>query len=145
MTNIAAKYNSAIAVCDVAVWKDDKNKIEILLGRKHKEDKFRFVGGFISIEDESILAGAKRELREEAGDIEVGDWKFIANSRMNDPRYIDDKDRLFTTFYKCKYIFGRPQGADDIAEVKWFDIDEIKKEEVMEVHHGLLDLLIKSF
>jgi ADP-ribose pyrophosphatase YjhB (NUDIX family) len=138
-TNNARRYNCALATVDIAIMDYDRRRI--LLGRKPNQGLFRFFGGFVDpLKDKSILDAAKREAVEEAGDLELEDFIMIGNPVIPDSRYANDKDKIFTTFYVCQYIFGNAKACDDIEEVKWFNLVDITKEDIMPVHHELFGI-----
>lgn len=139
-TSNASRYNCGIATVDIAPV--DFDRLRVLLGKKPNQDRYRFAGGFVDPEkDSSIFQAAQRELGEEMGDIEVDSWKSIGNPIIPDSRYASDKDKIFTTFYVCQYIFGSPKAGDDLEEVKWFKLEGLTKEDILPVHHQLYDIL----
>ena len=126
-------------VIDVAIMNEDET--EVLLGRKPNEDLFRFIGGFVDVNDKSYEETVKREAMEETG-LEVGDIKFLTSTHVNDWRYNRSIDRsVMTSFYKAKMIFGNPKGNDDIVEVKWFKLINLKPENVVGEHGKLVTIL----
>lgn len=144
LTNNAAPFHSALHVVDVAVVKIETQ--QILLGRKGHEVKFRFFGGFVDpTKDKSVLDAAKREVREETGNTEVDDLIVLGQPMIQDSRYANDKDKVYTTFFAGKYIFGAPKGTDDIAEVRWFDIAKLTKDDIMPCHHELLEIFLAFY
>lgn len=117
--SIYNQYPTTYSTVDVAIVDGKGN---ILLGRKANEKEWRFIGGFVDVDDINDIAAAKREGREETG-LELSDFKFICSMKIMDWRYRGIKDRsIITRFYECKYTFGAPQPQDDIAELKWFSI-----------------------
>jgi len=142
---IYACYNSfdlVHPVIDVAIMNEDETKV--LLGRKHQEDKFRFIGGFADVTDENLEQTVKREAGEETG-LEIGDIKYIASMKVRDWRYRNDAERsIMTSFFKAKKIYGAEKGADDIAEVKWFTVADLKDGELVDEHNQLLIKLKNS-
>lgn len=133
---IYSKYPTVYATVDVAIINEATD--EILLGRKPRETKFRFPGGFSDPTDTSFLFAAKREAREEVGSIELGDWQFVTSMRVDDWRYRSEVDKIITSFYRTSYIFGAPVASDDLDEVRWFKIDEIKETDMFPGHVQLL-------
>lgn len=132
-------YPHVYPTVDIAIVSEDDTKV--LLGRKPYEKEFRFVGGFTDVTDNSYEHAASRETREETG-LEVGSMKYLGSTNVNDKRYEGHDDRaIITTFFKAKYIFGQPKGKDDIAEVKWFKIDELNKTNLVSEHLKLLPML----
>lgn len=129
-------YNIVHPVIDVAILNEDET--EVLLGRKHDEILFRFIGGFVDVTDENLEQTVRREAAEETG-LEVGGIKYIASTKVKDWRYRSDSDRsIMTTFFKAKKISGHEKGADDIAEVKWFKIADLRPEHLVTEHGHLL-------
>ena len=126
-------------VIDVAIMNEDDT--EVLLGRKKLEKKFRFIGGFVDVTDKSLEQTVKREAEEETG-LEIGNIEYITSTRVNDWRYKSDPERsVLTTFFKAKKIFGAAKGNDDIEEVKWHKLADLKENELVTEHNRLLTSL----
>jgi bifunctional NMN adenylyltransferase/nudix hydrolase len=134
------RYPGVFPTVDIAVINEHQ---QVLLGRKPGEPSFRFIGGFVDPTDDSYEAAAKREAREEAGDLELGKAQYIGSYKIDDWRYRNDVDKIITTFYQSQYIFGQVKAGDDLEEVKWFNYSELKNLVVMEVHTQLLQEFIK--
>lgn len=136
---IYACYNSYPIVhptIDVAIMNDDETKV--LLGRKKDEIEYRFIGGFADITDESYEQTVRREAYEETG-LEVGDLQYVASDKVKDWRYRSSTDRsIMTIFFKAKKISGAEQANDDIFELKWFNVLELKNENLVSEHGKLL-------
>jgi bifunctional NMN adenylyltransferase/nudix hydrolase len=143
-TDISKDYNCVLSVVDIAVI--DFNKKRLLLGRKPNEVKYRFIGGFTDLhQDRSYEDAARRELQEEAPNIEASLLKYIGSSIIDDPRYRNDRNKLFTSFFYCEYVFGQTKAGDDLAELQWFDIDKIKYADIVEEHKILLDMFLVTW
>ena len=112
------QYPKCYPTVDVAIFNEDYTKL--LLARKPKEDKYRFVGGFADPKSENYEVDARREVAEETG-LEVDNPKYIGSFTIDDWRYRGEIDRIKTLFFTTKVIFGRPQANDDICEVRWFE------------------------
>jgi bifunctional NMN adenylyltransferase/nudix hydrolase len=139
-TTNAARYNCALACVDIAIISSEAQKI--LLGRKPGQIKFRFPGGFVDhTKDKSYEEAALREAKEECGDIELTSPLYLGSRQIDDPRYRNDKDRIFSAFFGCQYIFGIYRANDDLAEVKWFPIEDLTPEMLVPEHAELLDIL----
>jgi len=135
-------FNIVHPVIDVAIMNEDETKV--LLGRKHQEDKFRFIGGFADVTDENLEQTVRREAGEETG-LEIGDIQYIASMKVRDWRYRSDSERsIMTSFFKAKKVFGAEKGDDDIAEVKWHVVADLKENELVDEHNHLLEILKKS-
>ena len=132
------RYPTAYQTVDIAILNEEGTKL--LLGRKPMEKKWRFIGGFSDPNSNSLEDDAKREVAEETG-IEVGDMKYIGSTKIDDWRYRSEKDCVKTALFLTKHVFGKPEGGDDIAEVKWFDLATLFKDEVVDSHHPLLRML----
>jgi bifunctional NMN adenylyltransferase/nudix hydrolase len=124
---------------DIAIVKEETQ--EILLGRKPYEDKFRFVGGFVDVDDKSYEAAASRETREETR-LDVGSPQYLGSTRVDDWRYRGYGDRsIMTILFKVSYMYGTPKASDDIEEVKWMKISELTENDLVVEHAKLLHLL----
>ena len=135
------RFPTAYQTVDIAIV-DDKGRL--LLGRKPNETKWRFIGGFSDPASVCLEADARREAYEETG-VEVDGITYLGSMKINDSRYLFEVDCIKTAFFVGKYVFGRPQGNDDIAEVRWFDIKNLNKNDIGEFHHILVDVLIEKF
>jgi bifunctional NMN adenylyltransferase/nudix hydrolase len=125
---------------DVAIYDFDRNRL--LLVRKNGESQFRFPGGYSQPETESFEMDAKREVMEEAG-VEVGDLKYIGSYRIDDWRYRNEVDKIKTMFFIGTYVYGSPTVKDtqEIAEARWFTLEELSKDET-KVVAGHLPLFV---
>jgi bifunctional NMN adenylyltransferase/nudix hydrolase len=131
-------FPTAYGTIDVAIFNRDTRRV--LLGRKRREDDFRFIGGFVDPSDTSLEHTVRREAREEAGDIEIGDITYIGSTKVDDWRYRKSESGIMTSFFVATYIFGRPQASDDIVEVQWFDLDSLDSV-LIPTHRGLGQML----
>lgn len=128
---------------DIAVLDRKPNGVEkVLLGKRKHEDAYRFIGGFVDVEDSSLEQAAKRELEEECGlKIETTECKYIGSFRVDDPRYKDGKDKIMTALFYSVHLTGEPVAGDDIHEVHWFELGyDIP---IVKEHIPLLKSLIK--
>jgi bifunctional NMN adenylyltransferase/nudix hydrolase len=114
---ITNTFPTVYSTVDIAIFDEKRN---ILLGKKPNEHFWRFIGGFVDINDESEENTVKREGMEETG-LELGDIKFVSSLKINDWRYKNEPGRsIMTHLYTCKKIFGTPSPNDDIVELQWF-------------------------
>ena len=138
----AYRYPTAFQTVDIAVVNE---RGEILLARKPDEKKWRFIGGFSDPRSVSLEADAKREVIEEAS-IEVDDITYLGSTLIDDWRYRGEHDKIKTALFLAKYIYGKPEGADDIAEVKWLPIGTgLTKDNIEPLHHVLVDMFNDKF
>ena len=118
------RYPITYPTVDIIPYKDGG---KMLLAQRANSDQWRMVGGFVDRNDESYEAAAARELREEAGSWEHDKMEYVTSGQVDDWRYRGEEDGIMTTVFKCKHLFGRPEGGDDISVVKWWDIDEVRE------------------
>lgn len=137
----AHKYPTSYQAVDIAII--DFYKGQILLGKKKGEPNFRFVGGFVDVKDDSLEMAAKREAKEECGDIETDDYRYIGSFRVDDWRYRKSNDGIMTALFCCHYIFGRVNPQDDISELQWFDLYNLNVDVLEPEHRPLYSQLIK--
>jgi len=139
---IYAAYNQYPTVhptVDIAIIKEK----EILLAKKPNESKYRFVGGFVDPTDQSFEHAAKREVHEETK-LEVDDLKYIMSSKIDDWRYKNEETKIISTLYIATYIFGRPEPSDDISELRWFNLDSIKLDDIVDEHKYMMIILLQK-
>lgn len=104
----------------------DRVRGRILLGRKEKQDKYRFFGGFAenfgSYEDDAI-----RELCEETGLTPncFGKPEYILSGIVDDWRYRGMQAKIKTVLFLVEYLEGKPFPSDDIFEVVWISFEEL--------------------
>jgi len=136
-------FPTVYATIDVAILNQYDEMV--LLGRKKDETKFRFIGGFVDVEDESLIYTVKREGREETG-LELDDIEYITSMKINDWRYAKEPERgIMTHFHTAKYIFGSPQPNDDIVELKWFQLKDFDLDEIVTGHQELMKILLNKY
>ncbi|MFN8416991.1 MAG: NUDIX domain-containing protein [Cytophagaceae bacterium] len=144
---VHSMYKKVYPTVDVAVFRN--NRTEILLGMKAINKKWRFIGGFVDPEDNNYEEAAKRELMEEAGNIEVGPMQYEMSLRIEDWRYGNESDKIISTVYSCDFLFGAPSGQDDIMQVKWFHVSELEsllnQNETSPEHQKIFQHVIKKY
>jgi bifunctional NMN adenylyltransferase/nudix hydrolase len=133
------QYPRVYPTVDIAILKND----QILLGRKPQQEKFRFIGGFTDVTDESYEFAAKREAMEETG-LELDNVKYIGSAKIDDWRYRNEEDKIMTLFFTAEYISGRAEAKDDIAELRWFQRSELNEEIFVSEHQPLFHLLMNK-
>lgn len=135
------KYPTAFQTVDVVVI-NDKN--EVLLVKKPDETKWRFIGGFSDPRSNSLEEDASREVREETG-IEISKPKYIGSTLIDDWRYRGENDKIKTALFVAKYVFGKPEGADDVEAAKWFQLNKLTSEDIVPEHKVLLKMFAEEY
>lgn len=134
------QYPRTFFTVDIACISPNGKTDMVLLGKKAKNDKLRFPGGFIDPTDESLFHAAKRELFEETNlDIDLKEFNFLTSVRINDWRYRGSKDGIMTNFLVCNDDpKQKTQAKDDLVAVEWCDINDKKLEEKITPSHLIL-------
>ena len=141
----AQRFPTVYSTVDIAVY-DPKEK-RLLLGRKAGESGYRFVGGFTSPTDDSFEMAALRELGEETG-LTVGlqGLKYIGSKKVDDWRYRSSPhEKIITHLYLGICTMGCPQAADDLAEVRWFNMEKIDPSRDIVLTHQPLYSMLKVY
>ncbi|MEQ1747687.1 MAG: NUDIX domain-containing protein [Saprospiraceae bacterium] len=134
-----SRFPTVYPTVDVGVFRN--NYRELLLARKENETKFRLPGGFADPEDDSYEMAAIRELGEECGDIEIEALTYLGSTRIDDWRYRGSSDSVMTHLYACVLVDGDPSPDDDIAELRWFDVDKLQSATFVPEHQPLFEML----
>ncbi len=133
-----SKYPRINPTVDVAILNPDFSCV--LLGRKKHQEKFRFIGGFVEIQDNSYEETAVRECGEEAN-VKIISLHNIFSTTVLDPRFDNITEGIKTTFYlgfACNYYDAQP--GDDIVQLKEFRLNELTLEDFVEEHKPLAQL-----
>lgn len=137
------RYDSGHPTIDVAIFKEELGKYKLLMGKRSVEYAWRFIGGHFDVnKDKSFEHTAKREAQEETS-VEVDIVDYLGSTVIDDWKYSRSKDKIITTFFLTKYIFGSPDPRDDIDECGWLDPNELwnSRNLLVPEHHVLLDIL----
>lgn len=139
------RYPISYQCVDAIIWRRADNNI--LLGRKKTDAAglYRFMGGFVQPEDESLDAAVRREAMEETGNIEFAAPRYLHSIRVEDWRYKKERDKILTAVFALEYLWGSPIPSDDIDQLKWFQMDAITPEILVPEHRELWERSKKSF
>jgi bifunctional NMN adenylyltransferase/nudix hydrolase len=132
---------------DIALFRQQRK--QLLLGRKPNELSWRLPGGFADPTDSSFEMAARRELREECGEIEASNMQFELSMLVDDWRYRPEVDKIITTLFSTDLLFGEPAAADDLAAMRWVDVNSITQlianGEIVNTHIPLLEKLAEKY
>lgn len=111
---------------------------EVWMGKKTGEIQLRFIGGFVDPrKDSSFEDAAIRESKEETGlDCEI--IEYVTSRKVDDWRYVNETDKIFTSLFALRRIGGTPKAADDIAEIHRVNLLQLTEDDVVEEHVPLL-------
>ena len=141
------QYTKVYPTVDIAMFRN--NKIEILLGKKSINNKWRFVGGFADPEDADYETAAKRELTEECGEMQTTAMTYETSRKINDWRYRNEADKIITLLFSCDYEAGEPKAQDDIIDISWFRLAELPQMIadglISDEHAGLFNFILTKY
>lgn len=123
---------------------------KLLLGRKKNKKEWCFAGGFADPKDVDLETACARECQEEVGiDVECSRAEYMFSYRIDDPNYRTQQDKIMSAVFMRYYLWGTPKAGDDLAEVKWFTKDYVrrnyKKMLVPEQHEVVLGLINRGY
>ena len=76
--------------------------------------------------------------------LELDQLKYVGSFSINDWRYRNERDKIFSTLFTAEYMFGKPEASDDIDELKWFDVNTVNTKDVVTEHRPMLKVLLNS-
>jgi bifunctional NMN adenylyltransferase/nudix hydrolase len=133
--NAYNRFPTAFATVDVAVF----DMTKILLVRKPYEDQWRLPGGFVE-PGTTLEANARREVQEETG-VAITDPVYVGSTPIDDWRYRNEVDKITTTLFMANRLSGSPRPDDDVAEARWFEVDEVTDKDLVPNHRVLMAML----
>jgi bifunctional NMN adenylyltransferase/nudix hydrolase len=128
---------------DGAVLRWFKGYRQVLLIQKPGEKLWRFPGGKLETDDESLESAVNREVREETG-VEVGKPLYVASGNLPDWRAVAAGITIHSSLFALPYVFGAPRGGDDAARAIFFDLEPLEESD-MEVCHKKLMVKLQEF
>lgn len=119
------RYPQVIPVVDMFVFNWQTQCV--LLGKREGINEWRLFGGFVDTSDSSYVRAAQRELKEESGlVVPITNFETLGSFKIDDWRYpLSGKDHIMSTLFWVDVEFQNPKADDDIAETRWFPIDDV--------------------
>jgi bifunctional NMN adenylyltransferase/nudix hydrolase len=137
------QYPKVHPCVDIAILNEEEDKV--LLAKRPFEDGWRFIGGFSKPTDVSYEHTARRKVSEDAGrNLSVNTPIYVGSVQIPDWRYQSEEDKILSILFITKKEFGSIQPSDDISELKFFNIDELKEENFVKEHKVLLEMFLKN-
>lgn len=145
----SCRFPTCYVAVDIAIFDHDqgKTRAKLLLARKPTDpkDQYRFIGGFLDPnKGASLENNAAREVAEEASNIAISYPQYVSSQIVDDWRYRHEDDKIMSVLFKADFIYGNPRPADDICELRWFSMSELKPETFVATHRPLYQALLKS-
>lgn len=114
-------YHNAAPTAGVVIVRDGKALIT-KRARDPEKGRYDIPGGFLD-PDEDPVTGVRREVEEELGmKVEVGYDDLV---QATPHEYGDDGDWTLAIGFITHESSGDPVAADDVAEARWVDLDEL--------------------
>ena len=137
------QYPKVHPCVDIAILNEEEDKV--LLAKRPFEDGWRFIGGFSKPTDVSYEHTARRKVSEDVGiNLSVNTPIYVGSVRIPDWRYQSEEDKILSILFITKKEFGSIQPSDDVSELKFFNIDELKEEIFVKEHKVLLEMFLKN-
>jgi len=132
---------SRMAPCvDGAVLRKNQDIVQVLLIQKPGERLWRFPGGKLEPDDESLESAVNREVREETG-VEVGTPVYVTSGNLPDWRAVAAGITIHSSLFALPYVYGAPRGGDDAAVAQFFNLYPITESFMEACHKSLMTKL----
>lgn len=105
------------------------NNDRLLLGRKPKQEKWQFIGGFVE-PTHTAEHTAVKEFHEEAGLLvkDESRFEYLTSLFIDDARYKNSCHKITSSIFFIELEENELSSlvaGDDIEELKWFSLDEV--------------------
>ena len=143
MTNIRPSVKATVDA--VIFHRDASGRVDkFLLAQKPGETLWRFVGGFSEPTTPSYEFDVVREAMEETG-LEITNVKFIGSMLVPDWRWLGEPDQIKTSIFAGESMTLGGTAMDDIANLKWHNIEDLDGSMFSTVHKGIFQIVYKHF
>ena len=137
------QYPKVHPCVDIAIF--DEKEERVLMAKRPYEDNWRFSGGFSKPTDSSYEQTARRKIGDDAGvNLVVSDLNYIGSVTIPDWRYQSEQDKIMSVLFKTKKGWGRIEPSDDVSELRWFNITDLEKLNIVKEHEVLMTMLLKD-
>lgn len=119
----------AYSAADIAIV-DDRNERVLAITKHWFDGLWSLPGGFVDPEkDTDDEAAARRERGEELLNIRTGDRyeQLGSRVRIEDPRYRNSKDKIYSTLFCTQYQGGVAAPGDDAKGTRWMSRDDLNR------------------
>ncbi len=108
---------------------DGSGDFDVLLGRKPKQTKWQFIGGFVEPTHTAEHTAAK-EFHEEAGLLIEDEKRFtyIGSAHIKDERYLTSPHQITTSLFTIALHGEEPlklTAGDDLEEISWVKVEDV--------------------
>jgi bifunctional NMN adenylyltransferase/nudix hydrolase len=135
------QYPKVHPCVDVAITDNDK----VLLAKRPYEDSWRFIGGFSRPTDSSYEHTARRKVSEDAGkNLSITNLTYIGSVQVPDWRYQSEEDKIMSVLFKTTKGWGRIEPSDDVSELKFFNIEDLNEEMMVNEHKILMTMFLED-
>lgn len=128
---------------------DGKRRPFILMGRRSANHLWQFPGGFRDPSERNVEAAHREYIEETSLELPIERFRSIDDMFVDDRRYRDTPHKITTHIFIVKVLAKearKAQAADDIFEVRWMDVEELRdrrSELVRDVHMNLFNFIEK--
>jgi bifunctional NMN adenylyltransferase/nudix hydrolase len=135
------QYPKVHPCVDVAITDNDK----VLLAKRPYEDSWRLIGGFSRPTDSSYEHTARRKVSEDAGkNLSITNLTYIGSVQVPDWRYQSEEDKIMSVLFKTTKGWGRIEPSDDVSELKFFNIEDLNEEMMVNEHKILMTMFLED-
>jgi len=135
------QWPATLPTVDVAIVDEDNKRV--LVAHKTNEKLCRFVGGFANPDSDSYEDDAIRETKEETG-LTIKNLLYLGSAKIPDWRFRNERNKIKTSFFLGVYNNGTPKADDDIAEVEWKNIFDLKEGDFIIEHRVLFKIFYEK-
>lgn len=136
------RYPTVFTTVDAALFNEDGTKLLLAHKKSDPEGRYRFIGGFASVDSRSFEDDVIREVSEETG-LEIAAPYYIGSMLIDDWRYRGEQDKIKTLLFSATVLFGTPTPGDDLkgGHLRWFELKSVVTDDMVPQHAPLLRVI----